>query len=139
MRGHPFHLSRVVFGPDGFGEITNGSDEDADTAGLQLCQFPAYPNVPAGIVQPGDSVRVAATELGGLNSGDGELALYIEPSFEDPDAVVSYVQWGSVGHKRARPALAGGVWLENTFVDAANATEMRAEAVPLSAADWIVT
>ena len=139
MRGHPFHISRVVFGPDGFGEITNGSDVGADPAGLQLCQFPAYPHVSVGLVQPGGSVRVAAGELGGLSSDGGELALYVNPSFEDPAAVVSYVQWGSVGHKREQPAIAGDVWLDNTFVDAATGTEIRAEVVPLSVADWIVT
>ena len=74
MRGHPFYISRVVFGPDGFGEVTNGSDGPADPAGLQLCQFPAYPHVSAGIVQSGGSVRVAAGELGGLSSDGGELA-----------------------------------------------------------------
>lgn len=133
---HAFHISRVVFGPDGFSEITNGPDQPVDPAGLLLCQFPAYPAVPAGSVEPGGSVRVAAGDLGGLNPIDGELALYIEPSFEDPDAVVSYVQWGSVGHKRAHPAIAGGVWSEDSFVDAAAATEMRADRTAVAAANW---
>ena len=136
---HTFYISRVVFGPDGFGEITNGSDQAADPAGLQLCQFPSYPNVPAGIIEPGGTARVPAAELGGLNSDAGELALYVEPSFEDPNAVVAYVQWGSVGHKREEPAIGGGVWSENAFVDAATATEIHAGPLAVSASDWTVT
>lgn len=136
---HTFHISRVVFGPDGFGEITNGSDEAADPAGLQLCQFPAYPNVPAGTIEPGGTAIVSAADLGGLNSDDGELALYVRPSFDDPNAVVSYVEWGSIGHKREAPAIGGGVWSENTFVNADSSTEIGAGPHATSGSDWTAT
>ena len=106
------------------------------------CSCASSPRTPTSrqeALNQGGSVRVPAAEVGGLNSDSGELALYVEPSYADPNAVVSYVQWGSVGHKREEPAIGGGVWSENTFVDAATATEMHAGGLAVSAADWTVT
>lgn len=58
MGSSVFYTSEVVFGPEGYAVLTSGSTETADPVGLLLCQFPAYPNVPAGPVPAGKSVRV---------------------------------------------------------------------------------
>ena len=116
-----FYISEVIFGPDGYAAVTNGSDQQADPDGMFLCQFPAYPEIPAGGVAPGESVRVPASELGELKGGSGEVGLYLSPEWSNPDAIAGYVQWGETGHKREEPAIAAGVWEEGSFVVAGEA------------------
>ena len=110
----------------GYVVVSKGSQSAADPGAMQLCQFPAYPEVPAGSIQPGESVRVSSGDLGGLDDAGGEFALYVEPSYTDPAAVAGYVQWGSAGHKREGPAVAGGVRAADSFVDAKGRSSMKA-------------
>ncbi len=111
-----FFISEVVFGKEGYAVVTNGSSEPADPDGMFLCQFPAYPEIPGGELAPGESVRVAGSDLGDLYGESGEVALYLDPDWSNPDAIAGYVQWGSGGHKREEPAVAAGLWQEETFV-----------------------
>ena len=138
MQKSAFYISEVVFGDQGYVVVTNGSDSEADIAGLSLCQFPEYPEIPGGLVASGESVRVAASELGGLDNQSGEVGLYLRPDWSDPDAIAGYVQWGTTGHKREEPAVAAGVWAADSFVDAQNSTRMIASGSAVAAGDWIV-
>ena len=140
MGSGAFHISEVVFGPEGYAVLTNGSTETADPEGLLLCQFPAYPNVPAGPVSAGSTVQVSGSDLGGLDYFAGELALYVRPAYSDPDAIVGYLQWGSTGHKREEPAIEAGVWQELSFVDAINAVRINASGQDAnSSRDWMAS
>ena len=136
MADSTFFISEVVFGDDGYVVVTNGGDAPADPAGLQLCQFPQYPDLPSGEVAPMGSVQVPASAMGGLNAGAGEAALYASPEYGNPDAVIGYVQWGEAGHKREEPAAQGGKWTAGDFVDATGAASMSAGQRALSVADW---
>ena len=132
-----FYISEVVFGQDGYAVVTNGASVSADPAGLFLCQFPSYPEVPAGQLDPGESARVPASELGELKPESGEVALFLRPEWENPDAIAGYVQWGTTGHKREEPAVAGGVWEQDSFVVAGDASGLIASGpASTSAGAW---
>ena len=140
MSSSPFFISDVVFGPDGHVVVTNSSPDTADPAGLRLCQFPAYPEVPGGAIAQGESVVVPGQDLGGLDNESGELALYLRPDYGDPDAIACYVQWGSIGHKRQQTVTEAGVWEEGSFVDATGASRMAASGLDArSAGGWTVS
>ena len=140
MAASPFYISEVVFGPDGYVVITNSSADPADPAGLQLCQFPSYPDVPGGSVAGGGTVQMPGADLGGLDASSGELALYTSPEYENPDAVAGYVQWGETGHKREDPAVQAGVWEVGSFVDANGSGRMAASGPDtMTAAEWTVS
>ena len=136
MAASEFYLSEIVFGPDGYVAVTNGASEALDPEGLMLCQFPNYPAVPAGPVEPGQSVRVAAADLGDLTNDSGEVGLYVRPDWSDPDAIAEYVQWGSTGHERETPAIDAGVWASDTFVDAGGAASLKASGPTTSVQGW---
>ncbi|MEM9201375.1 MAG: hypothetical protein AAGC53_06935 [Actinomycetota bacterium] len=102
----------VEFGPDGFVEIANVGDEPADVTGIQFCQFPTYFDlgpIAGGTIEPGASIQLAASAVGGLDPAGGEAALYSSASFTDPTAIFGYVQWGS-GGARAEVAVEAGIW-----------------------------
>ena len=140
MSESSFYISEIVFGDDGYVVVTNGSSSPADPDGLELCQFPEYPDVPAGMVEAGGSVQVPGADLGGLFNDAGEVALYTIPEYENPDAVAGYVQWGNADHKRAEPAVAGGVWPDNAFVEAKGSAKMTAAGPEAKSPDaWTVS
>ena len=136
MTSDSLSVSRVVFGPDGFAEVTNVGDASVTLAGYTLCQFPSYPSLPDGELAPGQSLKVAAAELGGLNASGGEVGIYAQPVYESADAITAYVQWGSDDQKRAPVAVESGLWPDQTRLDAAGASELRSTGDATSPADW---
>ncbi len=112
--------------------LRNDGATPYDLTGHFLCNRPTYIEVPAGEVAPGASVDVAFS----VDAGDGEMALYTSRSFDDPDAMLRYVQWGGDPHGRTATAVAAGVWQEGDSVagGAANLTSSGSD--PKTAADW---
>lgn len=129
-------VSRVVFGPDGFAEVTNVGDSPVNLTGYTLCQFPSYPALPDGELAPGASLQVAAEQLGGLSAAGGEVGIYAQPVYEDADAITAYVQWGGDDQKRAPVAVAAGLWPDQTRLNAGSASELRSTGDATSPADW---
>lgn len=102
----------VEFGDEGFVEIANVGDTDADVDGIQLCQFPTYLDIgpiAGGTIAAGESIRVSASGIGGLSADGGEAALYSSPDFTNPEAIFGFVQWGT-GGARAEVATEAGIW-----------------------------
>lgn len=102
----------VEFGDEGFVEIANVGDTDADVNGIQLCQFPTYLDIgpiAGGTIPAGASIRVSASGIGGLSADGGEAALYSSPDFTNPEAIFGFVQWGT-GGARAEVAAEAGIW-----------------------------
>ena len=102
----------VEFGEEGFVEIANVGDTDADVNGIQLCQFPTYLDIgpiAGGTIPAGESIRVSASGIGGLSADGGEAALYSAPDFTNPEAIFGFVQWGT-GGARAEVATEAGIW-----------------------------
>ena len=144
-----FAITEIVFGDDGYVAITNQGVGAGSLDGWQLCQKPKYIRL-NGDLAPGETLFVtvgrsdregqvlnSSGRYGTLDPADGEMGLYLNSSFEDPDSLVSYVEWGSTGHGRAATAGEAGVWPAGDFVDAAGASAIAANVpVPVSAADW---
>ena len=133
--GAAFSIARVEFGPDGFVELVNHGTAEGDTSGLVICQFPTYNDVPAATVAPGDTVRISADLLGGLDAGTGEVALYNGQNFTDSSTILAYVEWGDPGHERAAVAEAAGIWSGDPVAGGAVAISNAGDA-PVDASGW---
>lgn len=133
-----FAINEIGLGPDGYVSLTNFTDVPVRLAGLFLCQRPNYFELPDVAVEPGQTVRVAVGDgdglenvvatnatLGDLNPEDGEIALYTSQDFDDPAAMIVYLEWGSTPHGRSSVAVEAGLWLEGSFAPtSATATRM---------------
>ncbi len=136
MADSPFYISEITFGDNGYVVVTNGGPEAADPTGLKLCQFPEYPDVPSGEIAASASVKVAASAFGGLDAAKGEMGLYSNSEFENPESVIAYVEWGEPGHKREEPASKAGKWTPATFLDTIGCKSIKASAGAKVVEDW---
>ncbi len=93
-------------------EITNVGDADVDVNGLILCNFPAYaPIEGAATIAPGESIVVDSGALGvELADDQGEMGIYTVADYENPDAILTYVEWGTADHQRSPVAVQAGIW-----------------------------
>lgn len=133
-----FAIREVGLGPDGYVSLTNFTDQAVSLAGLFLCQQPNYVELPDVVVEAGSTARIALgdgnglenvvltnADLGELKPSDGEIALYTSREFDDPAAMIEYLEWGSTPHGRTDVAIAAGLWPEGSFAPtAATATRL---------------
>jgi len=110
------HVARVVFGPDGYVEISNTGDVEVSLDGLWLCQFPTYLPL-SGSIAAGEVLQISAADIGGLSADGGEAALYSDKQFDSPTAILDYVGWGT-GGKRGEVAALAGIWPQGVTVSA---------------------
>jgi hypothetical protein len=108
---------------DGRVEIFNGTNEPVNIAPYWLCNFPDYQpitemTVECGelLIQPGEVTVISGFE--GFNALDAELGLYTTNSFGSADAMISYLEWGSTGHRRSSLAVNNGFWSNGQVADA---------------------
>ena len=109
----------VEFGDDGYVEIANVGDTDADVGGIQLCQSATCVNIAPiadGSIPAGASILVMASVLGGLAVDGGEAALHSGSDVTNPDTIFGFVQWGS-GGVRADVAAEAGIWPAGASVE----------------------
>ena len=109
----------VEFGDDGYVEIANVGDTDADVGGVQLCQSASCVDIApiaAGSIPAGASILVMASVLGGLAVDGGEAALHAGSDVTNPDTIFGFVQWGS-GGVRADVAAEAGIWPAGASVE----------------------
>ncbi len=111
----------VEFGDDGYVEIANVGDTDADVGGVQLCQSATCVDIApiaAGTIPAGASILVMASVLGGLavDGGRGGPALRSRSDVTNPDMIFGFVQWGS-GGVRADVAAEAGIWPAGASVE----------------------
>lgn len=89
-----------------------------DVSSWQLCNFPTYDvisgnldvNIISGstMMTPGSYLVLGWSK--GINSLDGELALYVDGSFNTQSSIRDYMQYGSGNHQRAGFAVNEGYW-----------------------------
>jgi len=110
LEGTAFAITEVNFGARTM-QITNWGDAVIDPNGLTVCSFPDYAQISgAPTLAPGESATINLNDLGiPSDAADGELALYLNTRFDDPKAIVAYVEWGSSDHARSPVAQAGSV------------------------------
>ncbi len=146
-------ISDVRFGSDGYVALTNHGETDASMGGWQLCQRPAYFTVPDITILSGETVfftlgdstgldgrvfEMIDSHVGLLRAVHGEMGLYTRAPFDDSDAIINYVEWGTVGHPRSPVAIEANIWKEGAVVvadDSAGIAKTTTE--PVSANDWV--
>ncbi len=129
-----FGFTQVVFGESSFVVITNWGNAPGNLEGYWLCQFPSYEPLPRIELAPGEQALIGLApdpppELAGMativdlgpaiglfNADSGEVALYRDQAFDDPESMIAYVEWGEPGHPRAEVAIAAGLW-DDSAVD----------------------
>lgn len=118
-------------------EITNHGEAEVDPNGIILCNFPAYaPIEGADMIPPGGSITVDSGAAGvALDPAGGEMGLYTSPAYEDPNAIITYVEWGEPGHQRAPVAVEAGIWADGV-AEADGGVLTASTSQPTSPADW---
>lgn len=124
-----FAIDRIVFGEEGWIELVNTGPQAGNVHGYWIAVHPFYLELPSSIVEVGQTITVALgpepdpgalVEAGGLlpalEASGGEVGLYTNGSFGDPDSIVDYIEWGSGGHFRSTVAEAAGLWDESLIV-----------------------
>ena len=103
-------------------DIKNVSNDTIDVTDYWICEGPGmYNRIGDVIIECGSFDYVMAPgDVKGLNISvdnvDGELAIYTDDDFTDPDDMIHYVEWGSTGHARSDVAVAAGLWTSGDFV-----------------------
>lgn len=137
--------------------VQNIGNEPGSLAGYWLCQRPSYYEYPDVTVPPGELAAVAVTgrddifgppsfaiaieglaDIGPLDPTSGEVGLYLGNDFGNPDAIVSYVEWGSSNHARSETAVSAQIWLAGGFVQTSEETGAISATVlpPTDPAHW---
>ncbi len=135
--------------------ITNWGNDVGTLDGFWLSQgdaFQALPDVPLqpgeqaliglGTVAPPDLTGMAAvidlgTAVGQISPKTGELALHRSTAFDDPSALVAYVEWGEGLHQRSDLATEAGLWDGNSVQVFDDAPSISSGIYPaISAFDW---
>ena len=138
LEGETFAITRIDFDA-GTIDITNHGESEVDPNGLIVCNFPAYaPIEGAPTLAPGESFTL---ELAAINipvgAADGEMGLYLDGDFENPDSIVAYVEWGSTDHTRSPVGVEAGVWDGGSAEGGAAILESAAD-FPTEAGAWAV-
>lgn len=96
--------------------VRNDGADPVDFTGHFTCNRPAYGDMPGVILEPGATLDIDVSSLD-IRASGGEFGLYSARSFDSPDAMLAYVQWGGPGNGRASVAVEAGLIAEGEFVD----------------------
>lgn len=111
-------------------EFHNTGDDAVDISSMFLCNRPAYTPVSGLELVSGDLVieghGYTVVTWSAIAATDAELALYTAPEYNNAEALVDYVAWGSAGHGREGVAVEAGLWNAGEFL------EMPAEGMSLT-------
>ena len=120
-------------------EVTNTGDADVDPNGLIFCNFPAYAGIEgAAVIAPGETITIDSAAHGvALDAAGGEMGISTVAEYENPDAMITYVEWGTTGHQRSPIAVQAGVWAEGV-AEAVDRVLTASVDSPAGPADWAV-
>lgn len=131
-------IKEIGLGPEGYISLTNFTSVPVTTKGLYLCQGEKCFALPDAVIEAGETGRVAVgngdglegviatgATIGELESSDGEVALFSSDQFDDPKAILVYLQWGSTPHALTSLAVEAGLWIETGYAPTSpNATRL---------------
>jgi len=131
-------IHEVGVGPEGYVSLTNFTNVPVSTAGLYLCQGKDCFALPEAVIEAGQTARVAVGDgeglenviaaqatIGELKPVDGEVALFASDQFDDPKALLVYLQWGSTPHALTDLAVEAGLWIATGYAPTTeNATRL---------------
>lgn len=125
---------------DGTVTVTNLGEEPASLEGHAICQRPNYSFFEDVTLEPGESIEVEASKIGGFDPETGEVGLYSSGQFDDSSSILSYVEWGRSGHGRSSVAADAGIWPADGFVATTADTELLTTngEVAESPDEWVV-
>jgi hypothetical protein len=137
--GALFAITAIDFA-DNTIEITNLGTKQGSLSGYQVCQQPSHSVVSEETLSPGQGIIIDASLVNGFDPESGELGLYRSEDFDNPEDIVSYVEWGRSDHDLSSTAVAAGIWLADGFVATTADTSVIATAgKPATAPDgWLV-
>jgi len=109
---------------ESFIEIRNIGEAPIDITNFWLGQSPVYERIgdltfdctDDFIIEPGELISIEMDEIE-IDGIDGELALFTVDSFESSNAIIDYVEWGSINHPNANLAVEAGIWSDNTVAE----------------------
>ena len=147
-------IDEIVFAGDPYLLLANRGTGPGTTEGLWICQFPNYFALPVVELGPGDRIAIplgdgevpdlvgvvasveAVRPLGPITRSSGEIGLYSTDTFNAPEAIIDYVEWGQADHARSIVAIRAGIWMEGGFVEMApEVLAIVAETFPTSGPD----
>ncbi len=113
--GVDFELNSII--------LTNGGGSDLLTEDVWVYQDGDAYELGLFTIEPRATILFNVRELNGVDPEGGEIALFSSDSFDDADAVLDYVAWGSSGHRLIEEEVIAGTWSELGPVDVpSNAT-----------------
>lgn len=120
--------------------ITNAGASDVSTEGLWVYQTGDVAEFNIFTIEPRATILFSLRDVGGAAVAGGEVALFSDDSFSDPDAMVDYVAWGPSGHEKASLASEAGLWGPDESVEVPEGTAaiLRADQSAIGAGSWVV-
>jgi hypothetical protein len=148
-------ITEIVFGSEGAVILTNYGVDAVDLGGAWLGQGLSFVQFAPTVLGAGQSLVVSmgddldsgvstdgyvdiGTAVGSLEYVAGEAALFRNGTFDDPGALISYVQWGAAEGRHAGTAGNAGLWDPPAFVQTGpDVSGLVAEAIPATtASNW---
>ncbi|MEE9373406.1 MAG: T9SS type A sorting domain-containing protein, partial [Saprospiraceae bacterium] len=125
-------------------ELKNIGNDSIDVSSYFLCTFPVYSiigdlDIICGnvFIAPGEYLTVNASVLN-YSSSDGELGLYVDNNYTDPNSIIDYVEWGSTGHRRSSIAVSANIWsTDSTATSFANDKSLLFDGEGNNPSDWV--
>ena len=124
-------------------EITNTGSSTVDISSYWICNFPSYTRlnnltIACGDLNLSENETVVITANFDIPTDDAELGLYTSNSgnFGNADFIISYLEWGSTGHRRSGIATGKGIWDGNAVAGFSSGQSLELNDTGNAAADW---
>jgi len=124
-------------------ELRNTGSSTIDISQYWICDFPDYRRIDQLTIECGSlnlaaGAEVVLTAPGFHETDDSEFGLYTRNAFGDASALISYVEWGSSGHRRSGLAIGNGFWDGNAAPSFNNSQSLNRTDDGFDGADWVI-
>lgn len=102
--GVDFELNSII--------LTNGGGKDLRTENVWIYQDGEAFMLNIFTIEPRATILFSVRDLDGVDPSGGEIALFSSDSFNDEDALLDYVAWGSSRHHLIDTGVVAGTWSE---------------------------
>lgn len=106
--GVDFELNSII--------ISNNGTTDVRTEGLWAYRDGQGFEFDIFTIEPRATILFSMREMGEISADGGEIALASSDDFENPNALLDYVAWGSRGFDLTETATEAGLWPEDESV-----------------------
>ncbi|MGH1365068.1 MAG: hypothetical protein ACRBF0_16010 [Calditrichia bacterium] len=137
------HINEISYtGAEDIIELKNYGSEAVDVSNFFMCSLFSYTRVGelqimsgSFTIPAGGILLVCGFEL---NDFVADLALYSSNAFEDPDAMLDFLQYGTFGNGRESVAIAKGIWPANDFIlTVRNGHSLEYDGSGNASSDWV--